>query len=68
MCSQLYGGPDAAWLDSLIERKNIYRVCDCVIEKAVKLYDDEETMLKDKEGFSKLINSCIDKVKTELGK
>lgn len=61
-------GPDAIWLDSLVERKNVYRVCDCVIEKAAKLYDDEETMLKDKGGFSELVNSCIDKVKEQLGK
>ncbi len=61
-------GPDAVWLDSLVERKNIYRVCDCMIEKAVKLYDNEETMLKDKGGFSELLYSCIDKVKEQLGK
>ena len=61
-------GPEAAVLDSLVGRKNIYKICDCVIEQAVDLYDDEEAMLKDDKNFSELISACLDKVKAELGK
>jgi hypothetical protein len=50
-------------LDSLIERKNIYKFCNCLSEKAVSKYKTEEESEKDSEGFSLLITFCLEQVR-----
>jgi hypothetical protein len=64
----LMNGRDAAWLDSTIGKKNIYRVCDCMVAKSVRVYKNEDEAFKDKSGFSQLLNSCIETVKAVVGK
>jgi hypothetical protein len=50
-------------LDSLIERKNIYKLCNCLSEKAVSKYKTEEECEKDSVGFSLLIIFCLEQVR-----
>lgn len=66
--SCIYEFTDTGALDKVIERKDAYRVCDCVIANAVKLYKSEEEMERDTAGFRKLVFECIDQVRTKLSK
>ena len=64
----IYQFTDTGALDDVIERKNAYRVCDCVTENVVKLYNSEEEIDRDTAGFRKLVSQCVDKVQAELAR
>jgi hypothetical protein len=55
-------------LDSIIEEKYQYKLCNCLSEKAAVKYKSEEEAAKDSVGFFDMFDYCVEAVRAEIEK